>query len=128
STRILDQIRMRRSQQVALTLAEINQPGLVNDLRCNGPDVRKVELLKAVACDVAKSWQIRPAGHERGEGLIVEAVIAVIIQAKLLLTREVLIQAECQLILADLRVLCSAKDIAPRLGKRNELVQQIGSG
>src|ERR1700693_1990546 len=89
--------------------------------------MRQVELLKPIPSYIAKSRQVCSARHETREGLVVKGVRAVIVETELLLTREVMIQAECHRVLADSRNGCRAECSASRIRPGNKLVQQIDS-
>ena len=121
--RILHQIGARRREQLALPVPVIDKPGLVNGLRRDRPNMRQIQLLKAVPGFVAKSRQVGPARQETREGLEVRPVRAVIIETELLLTGEVVVQAEGHLVLPDFCLGGRMERIASRNRQGHKLVQ-----
>ena len=66
--------------------------------------MRQVELLKALPRSAAESWQIRSHRLKPGEGFAVKNICSVVVKTQLLLTRNIMIQARSDLVLADLCV------------------------
>src|SRR4030081_2061668 len=89
-------------EKSSLGLAKISKAEFVYDSIARGPIVTQVPLLETIETLIAESGHIGAPGLESGEGLAQIVVVEIIIGAKLLFIVDPVIEAEGDLIIAQL--------------------------
>src|SRR5689334_19416105 len=118
-------MRRLRRLKLGLSLAEIREPGFIDRSCIYGPAMREAQLLEATGDLIAKSRNACPVSLKGRKRIQYKTIGNVVIDFQLLLTAEVVVDAERTLILTLIGNRTSTISIRAQIGKRHQRGKQV---